>query len=242
MNESFVLSFLTFMFFHALWIFIAKICPLCNQHHQHYEHPVLLHFRFVSGSIFFGWQLPHLFVGQSRHLVEQSGIPGDIFIDVFYGLHKTSTWLWCWWETGDKKWVHWGRQLKTEEGKKSLYDEVEQRQKKFPKGENITWLSSHLMARLFLMVIKRTWGVFFLLCEQLNALVPFLYSIIMLFISYGSPVSRWGRLVQCFRWLRVESRFGLCLMKSCFNDVLLYFSIMNSQDRTITFHDLHCSK
>lgn len=37
-----------------------------------------------------------------------------------------------------------------------FYDEVEQRQMKFPEGENITRLSSHLMARLFLMVIKRT--------------------------------------------------------------------------------------
>lgn len=67
---------------------------------------------------------------------------------------------------------------------------------KFPEGENITWLSSHLMARLFLMVIKRTWGIFFL-CVT-NLMLAFLSSLnhFVLFISNSSPVIRWGDLLN----------------------------------------------
>lgn len=56
---------------------------------------MLHNFRLVPGPILLGWRLPDLLAGQPHHMVEQSGVLGDVFIDVLYGGRKTATWIRC---------------------------------------------------------------------------------------------------------------------------------------------------
>lgn len=84
----------------------------------------------------------------------------------------------------------------------------------------IAWLSSHLMTRLFLMVIKSTWDILWLLSFFLNNLM--FVSIFDSIISQAS-VRPLDLLNASGDW-GVESRLLLCLVyswKSCFYDVLL---------------------
>lgn len=139
------------MFVPGSWNFYCENLPFVLHHHQR-QHWIFS----LSGSILLGWQLPHLSSGQSHHLVEQSGVFGAVFIDIFYSRDKTATWLWRWWELRGTRWVknETRRTSKVVLDCRAIPSEISQRWKFH------SVFIAFDVARLFLMAIKCTWDTF----------------------------------------------------------------------------------